>query len=242
MNRIILFRFHKNADICANRIKILKKQNDNIPIYGVGEDINGINKLYNNGLESLHTINNKSDRWKWLNGDFVIQDWYNSKGKDIDFDICYVIEWDMILTDSINSIYSHIGKNSVGITGLKPVNKVKQNWLNGRYNEIKYLIDYLSKERCISYNDLEVGIFPGISLPKPFLEDIDSLDVPNVANDEIRISILANILDYNVKKTNLFDPNNDKFNTRNNIIEPSEITHNKKAYHPVRDIVPLNQI
>lgn len=240
MNRIILFRFHKNADICANRIKILKNQNHNIPIYGVGEDINGINKLYDNGLENLHTINNKSDRWKWLNGDFVIQDWYNSKGKYIDFDICHIIEWDMILTDSIENIYSHIDIGSIGITGLKPINKVNKNWLNGRYNEINYLIDYFSKE--IRYKDLEMGIFPGLSVPKQFLEDINSLDIPNIANDEIRISVLANMLDYTVKDTNLSDANSNKFNTKNNIVDVSDITDDIKAYHPVRDIVSLNQI
>jgi len=35
MKRIILFRFHTNVDICKNRLRLLKKYNPEVKIFGL---------------------------------------------------------------------------------------------------------------------------------------------------------------------------------------------------------------
>ena len=112
MKRIILFRFHKHPLICKNRLKILKKLNPKIPIYGLyggdKKDFKKYEQILNKYLVNIYQIKGKSSFWKWKNSDFAIGKWYREIGKSVTFDMVYIIEWDLLLLSSVNNIYRNI--------------------------------------------------------------------------------------------------------------------------------------
>lgn len=71
MSSVILFRFHKNIDVCVDRVQNLNKNNPNMDIYGVGEYIQDYLDLYDAGLNHIYTIPEKSSRWKFCNKKMV---------------------------------------------------------------------------------------------------------------------------------------------------------------------------
>lgn len=238
MDDLILFRFHKDIDHCVENLDILQTLNPDTPIYGVGEKIDGYKKLTNSYLEDIHVVTNKTDRWKWLNGDFVIVDWFENVGHKLDFDRCYVVEWDMIYTEPMASVYSHIDKDQIGITGYHlPDN---YGWMNGRTDEILYIKNIVESHYDSKNEDVSFGVLPGLVLPYGFIQKYAEVDIPTVANDEMRLSIVATYSDYTIEDTNLQEKINDPyFNAQSNTTSVNNINAinncNKSVFHPIRN-------
>lgn len=236
MSDIILFRFHKDVDICENRINNLNIKNPDIDIYGIGEYVENYERLYKSGMEHIHTIEDKSSRWKWLNGDLVIKRWFNDYGHTINFDRLYLVEWDMLLTDKINNIYPELSDDTVGLTGYDK--NLNNQWFNGRYDEINYIRQYFKSNNNFNINNrINSIILPGLTVPKSFIELYNSFNIPKVGNDEIRISSVAEYSDYKIKPTELY--NNKYFNCSNSEISNKDIKkdNNIKAYHSTTNIL-----
>lgn len=246
MKRIILFRFHKNPEVCINRLKLLKKLNPDIPIYGLGENIKNIEKLYKAGIEDVFTIKNKSKRWKWLNGDLAILKWFNNIGKNLNFDILHVIEWDLLLTEPLTKIYKKPSKNTVYMSGLIKLKKArKHNWsyLTGsNYQTVQWFKKHLQKTFSKKVNG-KIGLFPGVSLGYNFLKKYNNIDrIPEIINDEFRVGMYASMFEnIKLKDTKFYKWNkktnqiNKNFNSKNNRIPKKRVLNNKnkvKAFHP----------
>lgn len=248
MERAILFRFHKEAEICENRIRVLKSLNPEISIFGLGEDIENVERLFDAGMEDLHVIDEHDSDWKWKNGDLAIKHWFNRKGKYIDFDMLHMVEWDLLLTEPIDNLYSHINSNQVGLTGLKPIRDAEQYgwaWVNGEYSEEwKELKSFVNSE--IDFSKSSFGcIFPAACLPREFLEEYSKLDVPELCNDEVRVPLIAEALGYELVDTGFFGEWGSEevyqyFNAKGQKIEKQKIkkqlskSDGRRAFHPVR--------
>lgn len=236
MDDLILFRFHKDIDHCVKNLDILQTLNPDTPIYGVGEKIDGYERLTNSYLEDIHVVTNKTDRWKWLNGDFVIVDWFENVGHKLDFDRCYVVEWDMLYTEPMESVYSHIDKDQIGMTGVSLSGR--WSWMSGRTKQIEYISDLCSDYYNKSRPDIRFGLLPGAVLTRNFIEEYIGL-CPPVGSDEIRLSVVSSYSNYNVIDTQLMSDTDDGlFNTKNNQLNKEEIEeglrNRKEVFHPVR--------
>lgn len=235
MDNLVLFRFHNHVDICIERLQLLHKHNPNVPIYGIGEPIENIDLLYENGLVHNYVIETEADRWKWKNGDLVLRKWYNNVGKEIEFNRVYVIEWDMLLTDSLENIYSGVSDSAVVIPRAEPLDETQRSWLTGRYNQIDYLEQVAQNQLGASRkDDVCVGLFPGVSLPRSFLDLYSSLHVPEVGTDEMRLSVFAHHSDFKITTPN-FPDDKSLFNTKNNPVNQEVIKNvqDETVFHPV---------
>ena len=232
---IILFRFHDHPKICTQRINHLKNLNPDIEIYGLGENIDSLNKLFDAGLEHNYVISNKSSRWKWKNGDLALRKWYNNIGREIEFDRLYLVEWDMVYTAPMEEVYRNIPRNGIGIPGLEPVQSTDRTWVNGRYEEINYLRQTATSRFSQTIDELKVGLFPGVVVPNGFLEAYCSAEIPEVGNDEIRFSVFGQASEYDVYDPMIAD-DEQIFNTVNNTITPEQIheEEHRNVFHPVR--------
>lgn len=260
MKRIILFRFHKHPLICKNRLKILKKLNPKIPIYGLyggdKKDFKKYEQILNKYLVNIYQIKGKSSFWKWKNSDFAIGKWYREIGKSVTFDMVYIIEWDLLLLSSINNIYRNIPVNSVGVTGLTELKNIEKKWLWTSKNPYKKerikLLEFVKIN--FDYNKLSyASLGPGVCLPKNFLEKYSSIDVPDYCNDELRIPLFAQIFGFKLYDTGFykswFDVENEKtFNCMNKNIKTSiiekELKNSKgvRVFHPYKKIFDKNLI
>lgn len=247
--RVILFRFHTDADVCAQRIHILQDQNPDVDIYGIGERIDGINKLYAAGMKDLYTINNKTDRWFWKHGDLFIRKWFIDVGSDIDFTMVHIFEWDLLYTKSLDSLFPNPRKTDVYLSGLISKEKAKQHdwdWVTSAHRSLELYDAFVSQNWDTDpYSELRFGLFPGVSLGRTFLQKYAEPEmIPEYCNDEARVSVTASRLEnITLKDTGFYDnwgnTEVSSFNSRNHIIQPAIVQEeNKDAYHPIREQIP----
>jgi mannosyltransferase OCH1-like enzyme len=255
---IIIFRFHKEPRICLNRIELLKLYNPDIPIYGIyggnEENFHEFDELLNNDLAGIYCIKDKTNEWKWKNFDLALRGWYNDYGKDIDFDVACVVEWDLLIFGSLNEIYAGINESKLGITGLTPLSSIENQWFwttGARKDEYVKLIEYVRKTYNYSKTTF-ASLGPGLCFPKSFLADYSAIDVPELSHDEIRLPLFAQILGYSMENTGFskdwFDTEERKyFNCDNNPVSIDIINRELQAdehrvFHPFRDFYPLESL
>lgn len=253
MEKIILFRFHKFPLICLNRVKLLKKLNPKILIYGVygGEekDLPKFERYLGKYLENIFTIKNKSSLWKWKNFDLALRNWYVEVGKNINFDMAYVVEWDLIFCENLDKIYSQVKKNELGITALTKLNLVEDMW--DWTSEEPYKSEWLSLLEFVknkyNYNDNPNGsLGPGCCFPKIFLEKYSKAEVPELCHDELRVPLYAQIFNLKCKDTGFYrkwfdDKEKKYFNCVNQDIDiqliRNEIKNDgRKVFHPFKNL------
>jgi len=246
MNRAILFRFHTNPEVCISQLRLLKKLNPDTPIYGLGEDIDRIEDLYNAGLESVHVIDDETDDWKWRNGDLAAAKWFTEYGHTKEFDVLHLIEWDLLLTKPLDELYSHIPEDGVAMTGAVPIENAIEydwGWATGEHeSEYNQLIQF-AEDTIGETGTHKAGLFPGATFPREFLQQYSSLDIPILCNDEVRIGVLSEALGYTVYDTGWYihgcgpiDDVSPVFNCVGESIDLDTVYEQQHdAYHPVRE-------
>jgi len=253
MQRIIIFRFHKFPLICANRLKLLKKLNSEIRIFGIygGEDkdLPKFRRYLDKYLENIFVIKNKSSLWKWKNFDLALRDWFKQIGKNIDFDMAHIIEWDLILCKSLEEIYSEIDKNELGLTALIDLKLVENKWSwtskEPSKSEWLKLLNFVEKKYGYS-NKPNGSLGPGPCLPKKFIEEYSNVEVPELCNDELRIPLFAQVFNFKCKDTKFYkkwfdDEEKKYFNCVGRNIDIQTIRKERKnngrqVFHPFRKI------
>ena len=218
--RIILFRYHKDLEVCRNHLNLLKKLNPEVPIYGLfggkKDEFKGFAKGLQDLLENNYIILVEDGEWKWKHGDLAIRQWYLDYGNKLDFDVLYFIEWDMLLFAPLSEIYSHVPDSGVGLTGLRPLREVedKWNWVakEPARSEWLALLEYVKND--FSYKQKPYGcLFPGGVFPKRFLEEYSKIEFSRLCHDELRVPLFAQVLGFNLFDTKLygewFDPTPD---------------------------------
>ena len=252
MNRIVLFRYHKKPYVCRDRLWQLKNFNPGIKILGLygGKEskFSKYKKYLSPYLEHNYCIKNKTNFWKWKNSDLGIRLWYENIGEKLDFDMLHVIEWDLLLFDSLNALYKKIPKNCIGLTALNPLKTVKVTW-TWVYKEpyktqwaklLKYAKDYFR------YNKQPyASLGPGPCLPKKFLDKFCFVNVPDLCNDELRLPLFGQIFGFKLIETGFYKRWSDQnimkfFNCHGNEISLNRIRKElkrqggRKSFHPYR--------
>lgn len=239
MKRLVLFRFHKEPEICAQKINLLKKMNPDTKIFGLGENIEGLDMMYDAGMEDLFTLDEKEKRWCWLNGDLAMLDWYEKVGHEVDFDMLHLIEWDLLLTKPLDSIYE--GIKEIGLTGKIDIQRAKEldwNWVTGN---MIHRYEYLCNHLDISTKEGYGCVLPGCCFCKEFLEYASNLSLPELCNDETRIGAMAASSSLEVSDTGFFDwdkERNKKFNCHNiEVTDKAVIESERNSFHPHRSLI-----
>lgn len=256
MKRIVLFRFHKNVAVCQNRLSQLKKFNPDIAVYGLyggsEDDPEGIQAALKSEFVSIYSLSGKSDEWKWEHSDLAVREWYSAIGKMLDFDMLHLLEWDLLLCDSLDKIYKNI-PNGVGLTGLVPLEAVQDGWSwtnkEPEKGEWEQLLS-LAKEKFGYHDKPLASLGPGTCYSKSFLDNYSAIDVPEICHDELRLPLFTQILGVPIYDTGFvrkwFDAEDRMyFNCRNEDIQLETIQkelanpHGRRVFHPVRCTVNL---
>ena len=257
MKRIILFRFHRYPFICNNRLRLLQKFNPNIRIFGL---YGGAEKNYqrfkeklNPCVKDLYCIRGKTERWKRLNADLAVRLWYKDIGKTVDFDMLHLIEWDLMLFDSLDKIYSEIPQEAIGLTALTLLKNVEKDWWISKepyQSQWRQLLDFVREN--FNYNQQPYACQgPGPCIPKGFLERYSEAEIPELCNDELRLPLFSQVFGFRLYDTGLckkwFDKEEAKFfNCAKIEIKLSVINRQvnnpsgRRAFHPFSKLIIFN--
>lgn len=254
MRRVVLFRFHKEPEICLNRLELIRKYNPYVKIYGIygGEDGDiDLFKSLREYLEHIYII--PVDMWKWRFFDLAIKDWFLNYGHALDFDIIHIIEWDLLYFNSLDSIFLHINRDENAIPCLELMSNVEIKWdwvvEESYYEEWVQLKEYLKNNLNYS-STYYASLGPGLSLCYNFLQKYCEIEDLYLTNDEVKIPNFSAALGFENKAFfdfKWFDEDNTYkyFNCKNQEISITRIEqellnkNGRRTFHPYRKLIQI---
>lgn len=211
MKRGVLFRFHKEFEVCRNRVEILRKLNPTMLIYpmygGSKENLDPAKSFCREaGLEPFYEVKSDDLIWKWKNGDLQIQQWFKAVGRNLTFDFLHLIEWDLSLLENLENLYGRFSEGVV-LTGLRPLKDVRDRWswlVEEPYRSEWFKLMDLVKEKYEYDQEPYACLFPGCSFSRRFLEKLQTIEIPELDNDEVRIPLWTQILGESLHDTGFY--------------------------------------
>lgn len=133
MKIALLFWFYKDAEVCRNRLKMLRRFNPGVPIYGLyggnPEETDRYEAELGPWLDDFKACCTEKDpRWKWLNGDAMIAEWFRQGGAALDWDSVVVVQWDMVVLASWRELLGELKEGELLLSGLRPIEEVIDWW------------------------------------------------------------------------------------------------------------------
>ena len=247
MKRIVLFRFHHQFAVCKNHLEILRHFNPGVKIYGLyGGSEDHFQKAKKLQLDHIWRIPLDDWAWKWKHGDLCARWWFKEAGKKFKFDMVHVVEWDLLLLDTLENLFGHI-RSGVALTDLGPLSRLdRSGWWTGDGRQGRWEWKQLKKhvEKKYDWESKPLwGIFPGTSFSREFLERYAEEEPFSCCNDEVRVPLFAQAFGMKVGDTKL---GNRFFNSMKKVITPKVVYENYKkgvkSFHPVRETLSLKDL
>lgn len=205
LNVAILFWFYKELEVCKNRLEILKKYNPDLKIFGLYGGAHENEELYKSELgtylDDFYTSPSTDSEWKWFNGDIVLLDWYKKRGINLeDWDSVAVVQWDMLILDSLWNQFPNIKKDEIFISGMRELSKEKEvewNWTRPENKERKRYKSFLSHiQKMYGYTQRVWScLFMQQILPRSFFETLLNIDHYDVGFLEYKVPTYIKIFD-----------------------------------------------
>lgn len=216
MEPAVLFWFYKKEGVCTQRLRILRQMNPMAKIYGlyggpVSEAPRAAASL-EGYLEDLYVFpEERSTGWKWRNGDQLIARWYQERGRDLDWETVFVMQWDMLPLAPLAELFSTLEPNQILLSGFRPVAEVESwwPWVGGKnpvkrkeYDSFK---DFL-RSRFNYEGPLFACLFVVVCFPRSFLKRYSDESIPETGFLEYKIPTLAKIFGVPVCSGHPYEP------------------------------------
>lgn len=206
MDLCTLFWFYKEPEICENRLQLIRKYNPDIKIFGLYggniEDEQKYKSLLGSYLDDFYTCPFSDSHYKWIHGDLVLLDWFNQRGKFLSWDSSIVVQWDMLVFDSLREQFQGINENQVYFSGLRELSKLTEyTWwwttpfLSDNRLEFVKFKNYL--EEKFQYKDkILASQFILEVLPRGFYQAYLDLSIRELGMLEYKVPTLAKLLGF----------------------------------------------
>lgn len=236
------------------RVRLLRTLNPDVPICGLlstggwptspplgpaGKAVLGLDSLYR---ARPRRRSSPDDR------DVSLTAWYRDVGSGMAFDVAHLIDFDLLLLDSLERLYASVPAAAVGLTALTPLSEVEHGceWLqlpDGR-RQFQRLLSYA--RTVWAYDGVPHACWgAGACFPRSFLERYAAIAPPEVCPDRLRVPLFAQILGFSLADTGFrrgwHDPDDDRFfNRHGREIEIAAIggelvkAGGRRAFYPVR--------
>jgi hypothetical protein len=202
----IVFRYHRNGELCRNRLELLRRLNPATPIHGIfgGEPSEFADFTSELGplLASNYCVRNPSPRWKWINGDRILQSWFREEGHRHKFAGIVLTEWDLLILAPLAEVYRPVPSDALGLTGLTDLDAagIAWNWTDAKFDrEIRGSprLDFWRLRRALGPGIRRLAINLGGSyLPREFLAQYTGLKLLAAGNDEVRVVCYAQAMGF----------------------------------------------
>jgi hypothetical protein len=193
----ILFWFYRDLRVCRNRLDVLRHHNPDCQIFGLygGEPEHAA--LYRDALSSqlddFWAFEGSSDSdWKWRHGDLLLAEWYESRGRTLEWDHVFVAQWDMLVLDAVDDLVPALAPDEVLLCGVRPVADVERTWVWVRRGHAPAYQAFTSAmaARFGSVEPLSC-VFVVACIPRALLEAYKQLPEPDTGYVEYRLPTLA---------------------------------------------------
>lgn len=144
----ILFWCYRDEALCENRLRLLRRRNPGVPLYGLyggpAEDASSFSRRLGRLLDDFWPYPAGDDRdWKWRNGDLVLTRWFTDRGSALAWDHVFVAQWDLVVTAPLDGWLPALGADEMLLSGVRPVREVAPWWRWTRWEETRAEYDAL---------------------------------------------------------------------------------------------------
>lgn len=211
-----LFWFYKDFDTCRDRVVSARKADPNLVIFGLygGPLSSAATAQEELGplLDDFWTFPDPEDaKWKWRNGDMMITRWFTDRGQLLSWDSIFVMQWDMLVSAPLHSIFHMLGPGEILISGFRPIDEVASVWWWAKktnHDVAKELADFkahLAKE--FNYEkSIYACLFVVACLPRSFLERYAASGPPSIGFMEYKLPTMAMVFNTPVCTSHPFEP------------------------------------
>ena len=266
---IILFRFHRDFEVCHERIRLLRHLNPRLAIHaiygGPKKNAGAARRLLGESVESIWDYRDAPERWKWLHPDLAIKEWYLRHGHRINFSRIFDHEWDLLCLASMEDLYPRsMDASTLAFSGLELWTDIEGFWgWTSQPSCVPAVQRYMKhmKERYGMTRQKHASLGPAPSYPREFIERFAAEPHPRKIFDpiisEITLPGFAQALGFNFADTR-FHPGWSKigpflrarrvFNCEDISIQPKILfkelqnQNGRRIFHPVKYHVPFLQI
>jgi hypothetical protein len=194
----ILFWFYKDAEVSQNRIRMLRRRNPELPIYGLyggqPEDAARFSRALGGLLDDFWSFPRAKDsRWKWRNGDLVLSSWFTERGRQLEWDSVFLAQWDTLVCAPIRRILPPLAPGEMLVSGLRPVSEV-EGWWQWMLGDAKKEYDAFRLHLAARYgavDDPKCCQFIVMVLPRRFFEGYSSIEEPELGFLEYKVPMYA---------------------------------------------------
>ncbi|HET8654364.1 MAG TPA: hypothetical protein VFL93_02435 [Longimicrobiaceae bacterium] len=194
----ILFWFYRDAALCENRLRTIRRFNPGCRIFGLyggdparAEEFEGRLRPL---LDDFYAYDGPGDPWwKWINGDLVIRAWYVERGRQLDWRSVLVVQWDVLILGPVTALVGSPAEDEVVLSGLRPVSEVDAwwPWVSGENGAVFDSFMRRLRERTHFQGQGWCCQFVLVCFGRRFLEEYARVDEPEAGFIEYRVPTYA---------------------------------------------------
>lgn len=259
---ITLFRFHTDFAVAHERVRLLQHYNPDIEILALyGGDPGDFGAAQDAMRDFTAKVwlypGDRTPDWKWRHTDLMLKAWYRQVGKWLSFDFLFSYEYDLLTLAPLLELYPNINDNTVALgacTTFTPEIEQRWHWTTHEPERTNFLqfCDYLQRNYGIARQQ-KVSLGPGPLLPKKFLDKWSTTQDLELVHDELAYPAYAEALGFAMVDHGMHPgwgnrPDEKYFNcedwpvTPDMIAEQMAIPHGRRAFHPVKAQISLEDI
>jgi hypothetical protein len=211
----ILFWIYKDVDLCINRLRMLRRLNPELSIYCLYGGPLEAAEAFREGLEpwvhDFHVFSEeRSPRWKWLQGDQLITNWYRERGVDLPWDTIFIAQWDLLMLSPLQELCAALEPEQLILPGLRCIRDVEHFWWwvrpgSSELEEYQRFSQALASSGLLPEDPLCCN-FVAAALPRRFLDRYAAIPDPDGGFLEYKIPMYAQAWGMDFCRSHPFNP------------------------------------
>lgn len=208
----VLFWFYKDFNLCRDRLHQFRKQNRDVRVFalygGPLEKSEEAKITLGDQVDDFYLFSHqKTNLWKWYRGDRMLLTWYEERGRHLEWETLFIMQWDMLILDSLDRLFKGLEPGELLLSGYRPFKEVSEwwHWGDPDYSELDQFRKKLRNE--FKYDgDLFACLFVVSCLPRIFFEKSLTERYPEPGFLEYKIPTMAKIYNIPVCCDHDFEP------------------------------------
>jgi hypothetical protein len=197
----ILFWFYRDVAVCQNRLRLLRRRNPGVPVYGLyggpRRDAADFGAALGPLLDDFWAFPDDRDtQWKWRNGDIMLSRWFTGRGEALQWDSVFLAQWDLVVVSPLETLLPPMGVGDMLISGVRPVREVEPWWQWTTRPELRREYDEFLAHVASRHGPVEYPLccqFIGLVAPRTFMAHYAGIDEPELGFLEYKIPVYAQV-------------------------------------------------
>jgi len=254
MTKLILFRFHKEPDVCGQNLALLRKMNPDVQIHGMYGGFGGVASLPKElcaMMDSVWALPFEDPLYNWMNGDLCTRWWFKDFGHQFDFTHLCTVAWDMLYLKPLDQVFPDLAPDTNYMSLSATYGELLDSgwpWIQGRFkSHIDALLKMFADEgHPVAIETLSFAMMAGSVMCRKFLERFAQRSAPSYSNDEVRMVLFSHVLGIPLLNNGFVTDGNNHLDASVAVGEAGcgeaevrgVLAKGGKVIHPVRQVIP----